>query len=68
MHRWLTPICCRRTAAGAVSSLGSLGSTLSVEREWTKALCGGEAEELARLNAGVSHKPAPMQKADFTAD
>lgn len=39
-------------AAGAVSSLGSMGSTVSVEREWTKALCGERSEELAKLNAG----------------
>ena len=39
-------------AAGSVSSLGSLGNSLSVEREWTKTLCGSDSEALARLNAG----------------
>lgn len=38
--------------AGAASSLGSMGSTLSVEREWTKTLCAGDFEALAQLNAG----------------
>ena len=38
-------------AGGSASSLGALGSTLSVEREWTKALFGGLSDELARVNA-----------------
>jgi len=28
------------------------GSTLAVEREWTKALCGGDSEALAAMNSG----------------
>ena len=37
---------------GAVSSVGCQGSSLSVEREWTKALCQGDSASLASLNAG----------------
>lgn len=40
-------------AAGSLSTLGALGSTLSVEREWTKALCSGDSAALAALNAGM---------------
>ena len=39
--------------AGSVSSAGALGATLSVEREWTKALCQGNSARLAHLNAGA---------------
>ncbi len=35
----------------ALSSVASFGSTLSVEREWTKQLCGDDSGQLARLNA-----------------
>ena len=38
----------------AVSSIGCQGSSLSVEREWTKALCQGDSASLAGLNAGGS--------------
>ena len=38
--------------AAAVSSIGCQGSSLSVEREWTKALCQGDSASLAGLNAG----------------
>lgn len=38
---------------GAVSSVGCQGSALSVEREWTKALCQGDSASLASLNAGA---------------
>ncbi|CAK0739466.1 hypothetical protein CVIRNUC_001168 [Coccomyxa viridis] len=37
----------------AVSSIGCQGSSLSVEREWTKALCQGDSASLAGLNAGM---------------
>ena len=37
--------------AGAVSSLGATGATLSVEREWVKALCRGNTSLLAESNA-----------------
>ena len=37
---------------GAISSVGCQGSALSVEREWTKALCQGDSASLASLNAG----------------
>jgi iron-regulated transporter 1 len=39
-------------AVGSTSSVGCQGSALSVEREWTKALCGGDSAALASLNAG----------------
>ncbi|KAK9815567.1 hypothetical protein WJX72_006024 [[Myrmecia] bisecta] len=35
------------------SILGALGSTLSVEKEWTRALCQGDSAALARLNSGM---------------
>ena len=38
---------------GAVSSVGCQGSALSVQREWTKALCQGDSASLASLNAGA---------------
>ena len=38
---------------GSVSSVGCQGSSLSVEREWTKALCHGDSASLASLNAGI---------------
>lgn len=38
-------------AAGSVSSLGALGASLSVEREWTKTLSCGDSVELTRMNA-----------------
>lgn len=38
---------------GSVSSVGCQGSSLSVEREWTKALCQGDSATLASLNAGI---------------
>ena len=37
---------------GAVSSVGCQGSSLSVEREWTKPLCQHDSASLASLNAG----------------
>jgi iron-regulated transporter 1 len=40
-------------AAGCLSSVGSLGAALSVEREWTRALSGGSSEQLAQINAGM---------------
>ncbi|PRW32971.1 TPR repeat-containing isoform B [Chlorella sorokiniana] len=40
-------------AAGSASTLGALGSALSVEREWTKALCGSDSAALAHLNAAM---------------
>ena len=41
---------------GAVSSVGCQGSSLSVEREWTKALCQEDSTSLAAVNAGVLTK------------
>ena len=38
-------------AAGSLGGVGASGSSLSVEREWTKALCGDDADALATLNA-----------------
>jgi iron-regulated transporter 1 len=37
--------------AGAISSIGALGATLSVEREWTKTLSGNDSDALAKMNA-----------------
>lgn len=37
---------------GSISSLGALGATVSVEKEWTKALCQGDAKRLSHVNAG----------------
>lgn len=37
--------------AGSLSSVGALGATLSVEREWTKTLSGGDSDALAAMNA-----------------
>ena len=45
---------------GAVSSVGCQGSSLSVEREWTKALCQGDSASLASLNAGGLQQKANM--------
>ena len=41
-------------ASGCLASVGGMGSTLSVEREWTKALCGHDSAELARVNSGAA--------------
>eukprot|EP00891_Asterochloris_glomerata_P005298 jgi/Astpho2/5298/e_gw1.00075.46.1_t len=38
---------------GSISSVGAMGSTLSVEKEWTKTLCGTDSAALARLNSGM---------------
>lgn len=35
---------------GALSSLGATGASLSVEREWTKALSENNSEQLATMN------------------
>jgi solute carrier family 40 (iron-regulated transporter), member 1 len=36
---------------GSISSIGALGATLSVEREWTKTLSGTDSDALAAMNA-----------------
>lgn len=36
---------------GAASSLGATGATLSVEREWVKALCQNNSIQLAKMNS-----------------
>jgi iron-regulated transporter 1 len=36
---------------GSISSIGALGATLSVEREWTKTLSGPDTDQLASMNA-----------------
>ncbi len=41
-------------ALGSASSVGCQGSALSVEREWTKALCQGDSTALTVLNAGAA--------------
>ncbi|KAK9817604.1 hypothetical protein WJX74_011025 [Apatococcus lobatus] len=40
-------------ALGSISSLGALGATVSVEKEWTKALCQGDSKRLSQVNAGM---------------
>ena len=37
---------------GSVSSVGALGSALSVEKEWTATLCCGDSIAMAKLNSG----------------
>lgn len=37
--------------AGSISSIGALGATLCVEREWTKTLSGTDSVQLASMNA-----------------
>ena len=38
--------------SACISSLGATGSSISVEREWTRAICGSDGEDkLARMNA-----------------
>lgn len=39
-------------AFGSISSVGAQGSTLSVEKEWTTALCSGDSIAMAKVNAG----------------
>jgi iron-regulated transporter 1 len=36
---------------GALSSAGSIGISICVERDWTKALCGADAAALAQMNS-----------------
>jgi iron-regulated transporter 1 len=36
---------------GALSSAGSVGVSICVERDWTKAMCGADALALGRMNA-----------------
>lgn len=40
-------------ACAALAGVGSTGSSLSVEREWGKTLCGGDEHALTRLNGGM---------------
>lgn len=46
-------LACLTLLAGASSSIGSLGAAVAVEREYAKALCGGDSTALRKLNAGV---------------
>lgn len=50
---WLSIVCLM--VFGSISSAGALGSTLSVEREWTKALCQTDSKQLAKTNSGISY-------------
>ena len=43
---------CATILIGSISSVGAMGSTISVEKEWTKSLCGTDSADLARLNSG----------------
>ncbi|KAI8465599.1 MAG: hypothetical protein J3K34DRAFT_84448 [Monoraphidium minutum] len=45
------PLMAVAIAAGAASSVGSMGAAAAVEREWVKALCGGDSLLLARVNS-----------------
>jgi solute carrier family 40 (iron-regulated transporter), member 1 len=47
-------------AAGSLSSVGAAGATITVEREWTKALSNHDSHALAVINAG-------MKRIDLTA-
>jgi hypothetical protein len=38
--------------AGACCSIGSMGATLSVEKDWTKTMTAGDPAALSKLNAG----------------
>jgi len=40
-------------ACAALAGLGSTGSSLSVEREWSAALCSGDDKALTRLNGAM---------------
>ena len=48
---------------GSISSIGAQGSTLSVEKEWTTALCQGKSAALAQYNAGSCPAPCPCTPA-----
>jgi hypothetical protein len=43
--------------AGACSSIGSLGASVSVEREWPKVLCGSNTAALSKINSGNTAVP-----------
>ena len=47
---WTGAVC--TIASGSFSSVGSQGSTLSVEKEWTTVLCRGDSAALAKINSG----------------
>ncbi len=40
--------------AGSLSTVGCIGSAVSVEREWTKTLSEGDSDALAHLNSGTA--------------
>lgn len=48
---WL--LLCTTVLAGACSSVGSLGASVSVEREWPKVLCGSNTAALSKVNSGL---------------
>lgn len=53
-HGWLYWLLVTCTIAfGSISTVGSMGSTLAVERQWTKALCLGDFAALSALNSGM---------------
>ena len=47
-------------AFGTISSAGALGATLSIEKEWVKALCGHDSAFLAATNSGESSRLSPQ--------
>ena len=38
-------------AFGTMSSIGTMGGTIAIEKDWTKALVGTQSQELAKLNS-----------------
>jgi len=50
-HRLFGVLVAMLIISGMASKLGSLASTLAVEKEWVKILCEGDSEMLAETNA-----------------
>jgi len=60
---WVLTVAC--ILCGSAASVGSMGSTLTVERQWVKALCRGDTTALAAMNSGarprqVGPPPSPI--------
>lgn len=49
---WLWGLVVTAIIFGTLSSVGAMGSSLAVEREWTKTLAQGDSSTLSTLNAG----------------
>ena len=52
VYFWLLVAC--TIVCGSAASVGGMGSTLAIERQWTKALCRGDSAALSAMNAGAS--------------